>query len=282
MSVADGAGGLASESGVGHLYVHSGLQPFVVGLVRDVVDGLRVEMVLTDLFGADFSVVDVDPASAVVAPVTNVLEARWMKSCAHELPVVNFVAVVDDMTGHQTYLAISSGASAVLNMRLVPPAGSTVLRLAVTSVLPLAAGPAAAGPAAPVAPVSPVPVAPVAPVAGRHLGTPAAAALVDRSTVRSPVPAALEPEVARWGEEERQIVGLLRGHDTIATIARRYYCSERSMYRRVRALYDELGVSGRSELRSVLAAVPLPEPWTGVRRIDGVRGRGVSHHRRGR
>ncbi|SCK48548.1 helix-turn-helix transcriptional regulator [Streptomyces sp. WMMB 322] len=44
---------------------------------------------------------------------------------------------------------------------------------------------------------------------------------------------------------------------TVSEIARRYYCSERTMYRRIRRLYDEVGVRSRAELiplASVLAA----------------------------
>ena len=42
-------------------------------------------------------------------------------------------------------------------------------------------------------------------------------------------------------------------NETMSVIAKSFYCSERSIYRRVRQLYDRFEVPGRTELRIVLA-----------------------------
>ncbi|WP_156934820.1 hypothetical protein [Pseudonocardia spinosispora] len=49
---------------------------------------------------------------------------------------------------------------------------------------------------------------------------------------------------------------LLSGPETVAAISRRFFCSERTMYRKIRALYARLRVSSRAELRALLAVRP--------------------------
>lgn len=49
---------------------------------------------------------------------------------------------------------------------------------------------------------------------------------------------------------------LLCGPETVGAIARRFFCSERTMYRKIRALYARLRVSSRAELRALLAVRP--------------------------
>jgi DNA-binding NarL/FixJ family response regulator len=56
------------------------------------------------------------------------------------------------------------------------------------------------------------------------------------------------------------LIQLLCGPDTIPAIARRFYCSERSMHRRIRRIYDIFGVSGRTELRSFVSSYPEISP----------------------
>ncbi|WP_214369600.1 hypothetical protein [Pseudonocardia sp. H11422] len=53
--------------------------------------------------------------------------------------------------------------------------------------------------------------------------------------------------------ESELLTELLYGRQTVSAISRRFFCSERSMYRWIRRLYDELGVRSRSELRSRVA-----------------------------
>lgn len=46
---------------------------------------------------------------------------------------------------------------------------------------------------------------------------------------------------------------LLCGPETVGAIARRFFCSERTMYRKIRVLYAQLRISNRAELRSLIA-----------------------------
>ncbi len=52
-------------------------------------------------------------------------------------------------------------------------------------------------------------------------------------------------------EPNRELIRLLCTPMTVLEIARRSYCSERSMYRRIRRLYDTVGVRNRFELISL-------------------------------
>ncbi|MFI9050786.1 hypothetical protein [Streptomyces sp. NPDC053427] len=59
---------------------------------------------------------------------------------------------------------------------------------------------------------------------------------------------------------DRELLQVLCTSATVSEIARRHYCSERSMYRRIRRLYDDLGVTGRAELLSLAAGWGLAPP----------------------
>lgn len=122
------------------------------------------------------------------------------------------IAVVNDLDGHQTFRAIDNGASGVLNIRL--PADKQIGAV-------FAACDGAVRPASRLQLAEP----PVAP------GEPGEAETLDP-------------------EEAGRLMRMLCGTSSISSIAQQFYCSERSMYRRLRRLYEQLGVSGRSELRS--------------------------------
>lgn len=62
------------------------------------------------------------------------------------------------------------------------------------------------------------------------------------------------------------LMRLLCGDETIGAIARRSFCSERTMYRRIRALYDRLGVANRCELRDMVARLDLAAEGAGADR----------------
>ncbi len=59
-------------------------------------------------------------------------------------------------------------------------------------------------------------------------------------------------DLAPLDPEEQSLVEFLRDGLTVMEVAGRCYCSERSLYRRLRALYDKVGVRGRRELISRL------------------------------
>ncbi|QXJ22487.1 hypothetical protein AGRA3207_003491 [Actinomadura graeca] len=54
-------------------------------------------------------------------------------------------------------------------------------------------------------------------------------------------------------DEDEELIRLLCGTATVAEISKHFYCSERSMYRRLRSLYSRLGVRGRNQLRAHVA-----------------------------
>jgi hypothetical protein len=54
---------------------------------------------------------------------------------------------------------------------------------------------------------------------------------------------------------DAELLRMLCSPATVSEIAKRQYCSERSMYRRIRKLYNAFGVSGRSELHAKVAAM---------------------------
>ncbi|MFE0021729.1 hypothetical protein [Amycolatopsis sp. NPDC059021] len=158
----------------------------------------------------------------MIVPAVNEAQAQFLAQLRDRLCLAPILAIVDDLSGHQTYRAMMGGATAVLNLELPVGKQESVLQALFESC------PGADG-------------ARLRPVArpgercrlGQHdRRPPAGGTRVDHSEL---------------------LVSLLCGSNTIAAIARRFYCSERSMYRRVRRLYDTLGVAGRSELRTLMA-----------------------------
>lgn len=133
------------------------------------------------------------------------------------------VAVVHDYSGHQTYSAIKHGASSVLNMAI--PVESQIARLRPGVARNSSAGSASTDLAEEIQPKK----AP-RPTSSDHLKG-AGLTRAEAETLRE----------------------MLCGHETVAVIARRFFCSERTMYRKIRALYNQLHVSSRFELRAMMA-----------------------------
>jgi len=74
-------------------------------------------------------------------------------------------------------------------------------------------------------------------------------------------PAGGPPAARVFDPRDQKLLTLLRGSATIAEIADQLYCSQRSLYRRLRPLYAALGVTSRQELRAVMSrrwAIPPP------------------------
>ncbi|MBC2878696.1 MULTISPECIES: helix-turn-helix transcriptional regulator [Streptomyces] len=128
-------------------------------------------------------------------------------------PVAGIVGVVADAVGTQTHLAIQSGANWVLNLLVQPSESFRVLRGLLLQHAAAVGVPAAARPA----PGS----------AGSGGG---------------------DAPVSALSDEERALLGMLRERVPVGEMARRFYCSERSMYRRIRRVYEVLGVANRKEL----------------------------------
>ncbi|MEW2505768.1 hypothetical protein ACQPXB_44155 [Amycolatopsis sp. CA-161197] len=148
----------------------------------------------------------------VLVPAASEPDVALIRSLRHKDCLRQIIAVVDDLDGHQTFRAIDSGASAVLNVRLPH-------EKQLGAVLATCSGQPRRGPRL--------------------------------TEVRALEPAA-NTEAAD-PEDTGRLMRMLCGTSSISAIAREFYCSERSMYRRLRRLYEQLGVSGRSELKSRMA-----------------------------
>ncbi|MFD7313763.1 helix-turn-helix transcriptional regulator [Streptomyces sp. NPDC059883] len=181
----------------------------------------------------------------VLLPVNSEFQAEELRTLRVRHPLSLLIAVTNDLSGHHTYYAIRSGANFVFNVAISGESqiGMVHAQLrahaithAYTRTITHADGPAAVPADARPAPVRVTEQRVTRPVAlpGLH--------------------AAGAPTVPDLHRADRELVRQLRTSMTVSEIARRHYCSERSMYRRIRRLYDELGVRGRAELMSVIPA----------------------------
>lgn len=140
-------------------------------------------------------------ASAVETPIiglaVNESQASFLGQLRQRLCLTPILAVVADLSGHQTCRAMLGGATWVLKTELPRARQNSVLR----AVLGMA---------------------PSTPASGR---------------TNAPVQAPATDPTA----DDELLVRLICGANTVAAIARRFYCSERSTYRRVRRLYGAVG-----------------------------------------
>lgn len=156
------------------------------------------------------------------------------------------IAITHDVTGHTTYYAMRSGADFVINLAIPGGQQSNLLsahlrgcpgrepeigRNLRLEVVPTTSNmPPRSGAGAP----NPTPVQECGPRTSTTGHTTAD-------------PGARRRALSRFDTE---LADMLRTHMTVAEIARHNYVSERSMYRRIRALYNILGVTSRVELTS--------------------------------
>lgn len=150
----------------------------------------------------------------VIVPAVDEVQAQFVMQLRERMCLMPILAIVDDLSGHQTYRAMMSGATSVLNLELPDCKQNSVLRALFESC---------------------------------QQATIAAPRL--HRVTEPPSDRAEEPKPP---ENLDLLVKLLCSPTTIAAISRRFYCSERSMYRRVRRLYDHFGVSSRAELRTLV------------------------------
>jgi DNA-binding NarL/FixJ family response regulator len=141
-------------------------------------------------------------AGPILVGVTSERHVEFLGSLREQHGRAPIIAVVDDVTGQSTHLAIKAGASVVYNLAI--PFHRRVD--GISAVLPA-----------------------------------------------SPSAARTRPSMPALDDKDRLLVNLLCGPQSVAEIARRFFCSERSLYRRIRRLYNTFGVTGRSELRSAIA-----------------------------
>lgn len=158
-----------------------------------------------------------DPAEPILVPATNQMQVELLRSLQQECYLTCIVAVVNDVNGQQTYQAMSAGATCVLNLAI--PMDKQIDTLC--AVLRAHTG-----------------------ATGRPFRLVATGPTVPESSVGP---------TRCTDEQSKLLIDMLCGSHTVSSIAKRFYCSERSMYRRVRRIYDVFGVSNRSELRSAIA-----------------------------
>jgi DNA-binding NarL/FixJ family response regulator len=210
---------------------HHGLRSFLQGRLDP---GVRVQFrSAAELGPADPEAAD--PATAgsaimdadvpLIVPALARTHVELLARLREQLPLTPILAVVNDHTDQQAQRALACGATSVLNVRQPEPEQRAILRMLCRGGSPF------------VGPVT-------------HLWSVNGRAERFRSRPGQP---ADEPEA-----DLDELLDLLSGPCTISTIAARLYCSERSLYRRVRRLYDALGVSGRTELRARMTDVAQP------------------------
>ncbi|MFD9369807.1 DNA-binding response regulator [Streptomyces sp. NPDC060020] len=165
----------------------------------------------------------------ILVPVISEFQAETIRTIRMRHPLSLITAVTDDVTGHLTYGAIRSGAKFVLNLA-IPAERQLDLLFAQfhTHFQPRTC------------------LTPTAPGSPQVAGTPR-----DHGPARLPAPSTRQGRPV----QDAELMRLLCTPMTVAEIARRHYCSERSMYRRIRQLYNEVGVRGRTELM-VMASMP--------------------------
>jgi DNA-binding NarL/FixJ family response regulator len=193
-------------------------------------DSVRIEFIdYIDLNSADVSL-----DSAILLPVNSEHQADNLRSVRTRHPMALLIAITNDVTGHPTYYAIRSGATFVVNLAIPSEDQSAFVQ----SQLHFHTQKSAA-----------------VDMSGQFDSAAISRASADNRTTAN---GATEVHAAggRRGagpvleRPEIELIRMLRTPMTVAEIARQNYMSERSMYRRVRKLYDVLGITGRAELHS--------------------------------
>jgi DNA-binding NarL/FixJ family response regulator len=181
------------------------------------------------------------PRQLVALSAFTDLQLVAVSRVAAEHPLAAVIATITDATGRQTHAAMRAGAALVLNTLISVPHLTDVLYTFARVYAHQ--------------PNSPVPDPSRCPADGT--ASPSGGLYVPRSAMR------LE-------NDDTDLLRLLVGNATTAEIASRYYRSERSMYRRLRALYTHLGVKSRQELRELSLRGPQSE-LDPVRRSSALR-----------
>ncbi|MFF3224764.1 hypothetical protein ACFYV7_18385 [Nocardia suismassiliense] len=185
---------------------------------------------------------DVDGAP-IVLPVNTEYQAESLRSirAAHAMGLI--VAVTNDVTGHATYFAIRAGANFVINIAIAVERQAEILR---AHLFDRAEKPSPS-------------VFGTVPNRGTNSPRPEPTRAREVTPAVGRVPRASTPDRrAELNEFDARLLRMLRTSMTVAEIARHNYLSERSMYRRIRALYNTLGVHNRAELAESRAAARLP------------------------
>jgi DNA-binding NarL/FixJ family response regulator len=168
----------------------------------------------------------------IVLPVNSEIQAESLRSVRVRHAMGLIVAVTHDVGGYSTYAAIRSGANFVINVAISVERQTGLVRAHLLGHTRSAS--------------RKPPPAMLGAVAGGGPDEPRRQPLRARAGTSA---ADAEPS-GRDGLDEfdTRLLHMLRTSMTVAEIARLNYLSERSMYRRIRSLYDTLGVDSRAEL----------------------------------
>ncbi|MGW1145061.1 helix-turn-helix transcriptional regulator [Streptomyces sp. NPDC002454] len=232
-----------------HVLVHSGLRAHfdlphpAFSLLRSRLDG--VEFVDPDDLTAFGGTLDL-PA---LIPVSSEFQAEELRALRVRYPLSLLIGVTRCVLGQRTYLAIRSGANSVLNLAIPGRDQIDVLCAQLRAHTTATACHAAAR----------LRGVPGAPDGG---GTDEDRWAREGHPLREEEAPPRGVAYSTLAEGDRKLLRLLCTSMTVNEIARRHYCSERSMYRRIRKLYDGLGVCGRTELLSKASALGLNRPMT--------------------
>ncbi|GHH40756.1 helix-turn-helix transcriptional regulator [Streptomyces candidus] len=181
--------------------------------------------------GKELAAVDGTLDLPVLLPVHSEYQTEELRALRNLHPLALLIAVTNDISGHPTYYAIRSGANFVFNLAI-----EGRRQVGIVHARLRAHAEARAFATTRLQPV------PHRAAVGTALQVPAPAA---------PPPVWPTPELSA---EDRDLARQLCTPMTVSEIARSHYCSERSMYRRIRRLYDSLGVGNRSELKTLVSA----------------------------
>ncbi|WP_281875338.1 hypothetical protein [Nocardia sputorum] len=168
----------------------------------------------------------------IVLPVNSETQAESLRSVRARHAMGLIVAVTDDVGGYSTYAAIRSGASFVINVAISVERQAGLVRAQLLDHTRSA-------------PAKPLPAV-LGAVTSRASNEPKRQPLRERAG--TPATGAEPSGRDCLDEFDTRLLRMLRTSMTVAEIARLHYLSERSMYRRIRSLYDTLGVDSRAEL----------------------------------
>lgn len=288
-----------SNSSELHVLVHAGLKAHFesphapLGRIRSGLD--RVGFVDDEDLTAPGGALDLP----VLIPVTSEFQAEGLRVVRVRHPLALLVAVTNDVSGFRTYYAIRSGADFVFNMAIAGANQVDLLYAQLRSHCTTAPPESAHSRSRPFSMACDAGSAEEEHRQARsgHLEERAArpgrvrqerglehsAAAGRRTTLQTEHGLSSHPPHPEGSTSADHYSARLAEHDpahalrtvpgidtglmrmlcssmTVCEIARRYYCSERTMYRRIRKLYDDVGVGSRAELIPLASVLTLNQP----------------------
>ncbi|MFQ6327138.1 helix-turn-helix transcriptional regulator [Nocardia sp. CWNU-33] len=173
----------------------------------------------------------------IMLPVNAEYEAESLHTVRAQHAMGLIVAVTDDVTGHSTYSAIRFGADFVINVAIPGERQAEMLRAQLGEFMHSAR-----------IDTRPALLGAVTDHSASSRGQHAEPRRDDAPEAADLPPLGISVGRSAWTEFDIRLLRMLRTPMTVAEIARANYLSERSIYRRIRNLYNALGVVSRTEL----------------------------------